>query len=260
MPTEFQAQTSFIPKQPLTEDRFEGSRNSSSGGPASFLTFIAVLIVVVSILSAGILGIYQKKVLGDIATIKRTLAREAEAFKGSFLDELRLLDRRIISAQAVLGSHISVTPLFEVISQSTLKSIQFTKFAYTVNSQTNGQTGIEVKMSGKAQSYAAIALESDALTTNKYIRDPVFSNLTLDEQSNVLFDLSFTVDSHLVLFGDALARFQAAQTAAQAATQTNAGQNIPVNPTQPAGQTGVNTFPPQGQTATTGSATNPPKK
>lgn len=208
MPTEFQAPTSFIPKQPLTEDRFESSRNSSSGGPASFLTFLAMLVLVVSGLSAGVLNIYQQKVAADVSNIKKTLAREAEAFKGSFLDELRLLDRRIVSAQGVLANHISVTPLFEVISQATLKSIQFTRFTYTVNPQTNGQATIEVKMSGKAQSYAAIALQSDALTTNKYIRDPVFSNLTLDEQSNVLFDLTFSVDPHLVLFGDALARVQ----------------------------------------------------
>ena len=64
-------------------------------------------------------------------------------------------------------------------------------------------------MSGKADNYTAIALQSDQLTQNKYIKDPIFENLTLDDRSNVLFDLTFQVDPSFVLFGEKLNREQA---------------------------------------------------
>ena len=50
---------------------------------------------------------------------------------------------------------------------------------------------------GKNTGYTAIALQSDLFSSDKYkkyIIDPVFSNLSLDDKGNVLFDLEFSVD------------------------------------------------------------------
>ena len=55
-----------------------------------------------------------------------------------------------------------------------------------------------IKMSGVAVGYRSIALQSDLFTRNKNLIDPVFSNLTLDNTGNVLFDLEFSVDPSFV--------------------------------------------------------------
>ena len=53
-------------------------------------------------------------------------------------------------------------------------------------------------MSGAAVGYRSIALQADLFSQNKNIIDPSFSNLSLDEKGNVLFDLEFGVDSSFV--------------------------------------------------------------
>ena len=53
-------------------------------------------------------------------------------------------------------------------------------------------------MSGQAVGYRSVALQSDLFAKNKYFLDPVFSNLSLDEKGNVLFDLDFSVDLNFV--------------------------------------------------------------
>jgi hypothetical protein len=51
--------------------------------------------------------------------------------------------------------------------------------------------------------YRSIALQSDLFTQNKNLIDPVFSNLTLDNSGNVLFDLEFLVDPSFVNYKQA---------------------------------------------------------
>ena len=55
-----------------------------------------------------------------------------------------------------------------------------------------------VKTSGIAVGYKSVALQSDLFTKNKNLIDPVFSNLSLDNSGNVVFDLEFSVDPSLV--------------------------------------------------------------
>jgi len=114
-----------------------------------------------------------------------------------------------------------------------LKSIQFTKFSYTITG--SGPTAkINVLMSGKSQSYTAIALESAKLAENKYIKDPIFSNLTPNDQGIILFDLNFTVDPQFVLYKASLVR----STTTPASTSTP-----PPQTTVPAGGGGAISFP-----------------
>jgi hypothetical protein len=58
-----------------------------------------------------------------------------------------------------------------------------------------------VKMRGIAIGYRSVALQADLFTTKeegKNFIDPVFSNLTLDDAGNVLFDLEFALDPDFV--------------------------------------------------------------
>ena len=59
-------------------------------------------------------------------------------------------------------------------------------------------------MSGVAIGYRSIALQSDLFAKNKNLIDPVFSNLTLDNSGNVVFDLEFSVDPNFVNYQQAL--------------------------------------------------------
>ena len=87
-----------------------------------------------------------------------------------------------------------------------MKSVRFTKFNYGLEASKNSPkiSLIKIKMSGVASGYRAIALQSDLFAKNKNLIDPVFSNLTLDENANVLFDLDFSVDPSFINYKQTL--------------------------------------------------------
>lgn len=194
-------QTSFIPKQPITETR----QSRSSGGSVSIFIFISIILLIASIVSAGLVYVYKVTLEKGVARSEEELARAKDAFDGDFIAELQAADKRLRAANDVVESHVVLSPIFEILQSSTLKTVRFTKFSHSIIG-TGNTARVEVKMSGKARDYTAIALQSDALTKSKYIKDPLFSNLTLDEQSNVLFDLTFSVDPQLVLFTNVISK------------------------------------------------------
>lgn len=205
---EAQFQTSFIPKKPLAEDRVVQTQ------PVSILTFVGTIIFIASLIGAGAVYFMKAGLERSVVSMKSQLEAASGAFEKDFITELQTTDQRINAARTVLGNHVVVSPVFQTLQQSTLKSVQFTKFSYTT-SGTGTNAKVDVSMTGRAQSYTAIALQSDALTKNKYIKDPVFSDLTLDDQGSVLFSLSFSVDPRLVSFGDSLSRLPGSTDAVQ---------------------------------------------
>ncbi len=190
-------QTSFIPKKPLTTERSAPIRH------VSVTTLIATVIFFASLASLGGVYVYKSVLTKTIASQSADLARAKSAFEPSLINVLQNLDRRINSSEEILNKHIMVSPIFSALSALTLKSIRFTKFSYSIS---DNPTKISVIMSGTASSYKAIALQADALTQNKYLLDPLFSNLSLDEKGNVSFDLNFSVDPALVSYGESLNR------------------------------------------------------
>lgn len=203
-----QAQTSFIPKRALAEDRAPRQKT------VSIFSFFATILFIASIAGAGAMYFYESTLKASVNDMQQTLTKAKDAFEETFLQELQVVDARINAASEVLENHVTVSPIFSALQQATLKSVQFTKFVYAVDGSGPGAS-VLVKMSGRAQNYNALALQSDELTKNKYIRNPIFSNLTLDTQGNVLFDLSFSVDPKFVLYGEALSRMSQPQTQGQ---------------------------------------------
>lgn len=197
-------QTSFIPKRPLAEDRTERPQT------VSVFLFISSIILVASIVGAGFVYFYGTSLSNQVTQMKADLKKAEGAFEGDFIQELQVMDRRINAANEVLANHITVSPVFATLQGSTLKTVQYTKFGYTITGS-GPAAQVNIQMSGIAESYIAVALQSDAITKNKYIRDPIFSNLTLNEKGSVLFDLTFSVDPKFVLYGEVLARGTSSQ-------------------------------------------------
>ncbi len=194
-----QFQTSFIPKKPVTEARAPVSR-----GSVSFFSILATVIFVISLIMLGGSFFYRMTMAKQRDQLTVDIGTKTKTFDSGFLHEVTTLDKRIKAANAVLASHTLISPIFTRLEQLSLKTIQFTKFE--LSPATAGATGtINIKMSGKAVNYAAIASESDVLagvnsTKNTYFLNPIFSNLNLDDRARVSFDLNFSVDNDLVSY------------------------------------------------------------
>lgn len=195
MDTNFQ--TSFIPKKSVVEE--SPSRHRVVG----ISTVIGVIIFIGAVVSAGI--VYGYKVVLEKQKEQKTaqLERARDAFEPELILELQNTDKRLNAANEILSKHITVTPIFEALRDSTMKKVRFTKFDYSVD-DTNSSIG--VKMSGTARDYDTIAIQADLFAKNKYIQDIVFSNLNLDEKSFVNFDLVFDIDKNLLLYEESQKR------------------------------------------------------
>jgi hypothetical protein len=89
-----------------------------------------------------------------------------------------------------------MSQFFDLLEQATLKSVRFKDFRY--NASGDGRSSIA--LSGEADSFAAVALQSDAFGQSRFIREPIFSNLDLDNKGNVIFDFSAFVDPSLISY------------------------------------------------------------
>lgn len=195
MESEFK--TSFIPKKPIVEEKFERPRS------VGLLSFLGTVIFIASLISAGAVYFYKVSLGSQVKSKGNMLKVAEERFDSNLVEEMQKLDRRINSSREILSSHVIISPIFNTLQEYTLKSISFTKFSYSFDPIENR---VNVEMSGKATGYDAIALQSDAFIKNRYIKDPIFSNLNLDDKGKVAFDLIFYVDPTFINFEDSLAR------------------------------------------------------
>src|SRR3989344_4654532 len=189
-------QTSFIPKKPIVEERVTPTRS------VSFFAVIGIFILFAVLLASAGLYFYKGVVVNNISEMEQTLDLAQNRFEPSKLAELQVLDRRLKAANEILGSHTTVTPIFDALEELTMQTVRYTKFSYELTDENAPK--VLVKISGVAVGYRSVALQSDLFTQNKNLIDPVFSNLSLDNAGNVLFDLEFSVDPSFVNYKQAL--------------------------------------------------------
>ena len=185
-------QTSFIPKKPVIETKTTGG-----GRPVGILLVISILLFLTMSLASGGAYFYRETLKSSITKMQNDLVLAKGRFEPSQITKLRLLDNRLQSASEVLSKHITIHPIFELLQAVTLKTVMYKNFGYTINEKTNR---IDVKMSGQGVGYRSIALQSDLFSKNKNFIDPIFSNLSLDDKGNVLFDLGFSVDMNFLAY------------------------------------------------------------
>ncbi len=183
-------QTSFIPKRTIVKERV--AMPSSIG----FSTVVGMLILFAVVIGTGGLYFYKGVLAKNITEMEGNLNRAKNRFEPAKIAELEELDRRLNAASEILSRHTMVTPIFEELSNTTMKTVRFTSFDYSEPTETVPR--VTVNMKGVAIGYRSVALQADLFSANKKFINPIFSNLQLDEKGNVRFDLSFSVDESFI--------------------------------------------------------------
>ncbi len=183
-------QTSFIPKKPMIEERAVAKRS------VGFLAIASIFILFTVLLTSVALYFYKGILTKKIVDMKASLDVAKTRFEPTKITELQVLDKRLRASNELLSKHVAMTPIFKVLQDVTMKTVRYTKFSYEI--EDNNSDKVAIKLSGTADGYRSIALQSDLFTKNKNLIDPVFSNLSLDDKGNVSFDLDFAVDPTLV--------------------------------------------------------------
>lgn len=194
-------QTSFVPKKPIIE---KAAAVHSGGGFSGAMNLVALIIFIASILAAGATYFYRSSLIDRVEEYKVSLERARGAFEPALITELQELDKRMRAASDILANHVAVSPIFTLIGEITLPTVRYSDFSYEFNEE-NGNL-VDVIMSGEAKGYNYIALQADLFGDNKFIKNPIFSEFTLDQTGNVDFALTFSVDKSLVLYESFLER------------------------------------------------------
>lgn len=179
--------TSFIPKQSLVVER----KRAGNQNPVGIVNVLATIILLVTIFSAVGLFLFEQYVGQSIERKRESLDRARAAFEPATIKELARLDQRLGAAEVLLGVHIAPSALFDEIERMTLSSVRFKDFSFT--EQATGK--YSVTMAGEARSFNALALQSDSFGESEFFLEPIFSNLNLDDEGNVVFNFSGTVDT-----------------------------------------------------------------
>lgn len=201
-------QTSFIPKKPIVTQS-----NSIAPSSINLVTLIATVIFVVVLALSGAAYFYKGLIVKQIEADKATLGRARDAFDPKLIAQIVRLDNRIETARKLMASHISVNPLFQFISSITLQSVRFRDFDFSYA----GPDKIQVSMTGQAQNYASVALQSDELYKQKSFQNVSIGDMALDRSGVISFKVSATVDSKLLSYS---AGFKSAPSAASTKTGT----------------------------------------
>lgn len=183
-------QTSFIPKKLITSE----SRDKE---PKSFFSMITLFLFISSLLISGGLYVYKTYLTKQQSSLSSSLSITRNSFEKETIDELELFDRRTESAKQILSNHIVLSPMFAILGEITIPSIQYTTFEQSTNDK-----GFLVNIEGVARDYRSIALQADMFNSAKGLsfKNVLFSDLTKDKNNNVSFNLKFNVDPSLLSY------------------------------------------------------------
>ncbi len=179
--------TSFIPKASLKID----PGKPKTRNPVALVNIVAAGILVVAILAAAGLFLFERYSLVAVQSKRESLERSRAAFEPATIQELMRLDTRITTGKMLLREHVALSKLFDELEERTLMNVRFNDFSY----ESADQTRILLTASGEAESFNAVALQSDAFSKSSIITEPIFSNVNISKEGRINFDFTAIIDT-----------------------------------------------------------------
>jgi hypothetical protein len=190
-----QVQASFIPKKPIDS----GLRRS--GGTFGLFFILALLVFITSLVAAGAAFLYQGHLQAQLTQDQVSLKLNQDAYAPAALDELIRLDNRINNAEQLLSKHVAPSQIFDYLGSQTLQSVYYTSYDYSLG--TDGSA--HLSLSGVADSFASVALQSDQFGNNTNLKDVVFSNIASSGKGAVSFTVVANLNPNLILYSNEFA-------------------------------------------------------
>lgn len=180
---------SFIPKNPLThEESFMDRRR-----PRSIAGFLATFAFVVSVSAYGGLYFYNASLTKELKNKTEGVNKTKIALAQSpEIEQAKTFRERTVLVKELLNAHVAVSPIFDIIANNTLGSIEYSEFSFKHNN-----TKWQLELSGEAPSYASLAYQADVFKGNAAdFNDFKISDIKLTETGSVTFRLkvSFSLE------------------------------------------------------------------
>jgi len=135
-----------------------------------------------------------------LTSVERGKSAELAAAEADInADEVELFIRardRFAVANQILDEHVMLSRFFDVLESVTLVNVRFGSFTFT---RLDGGIG-EIRLSGSARSFNALAAQSAAFSSEKRIKRAIFSGIQVAENGTVRFEVSAELDPKLIEF------------------------------------------------------------
>ncbi len=185
--TQTQQNASFIPKNPLVSDTPSAYRRQS----VSILTLVSIIIFIFSAtLGAGVF-FYEKILQTSLAKKQADLERARASFDPVVINDIRRVNDRIEHSKEILSRHAAFSAFLDILGQSTLQNVQFKSFELNALPEDGS---IKISLKGLARNYASVALQADSFNGATGMKNPIFSDLNLDQSGRVLFSVAASLD------------------------------------------------------------------
>lgn len=189
-------QTSFIPKKPVVETK------AHNGPTTNIFSMIAWFIFIVALASSVGVYFYQQYLNKSLEAKNVELTNIVNNFKiNTSIDHFAQLDAQLKAVNGIINRHLAFTAVLDLISDATIRSIQFTDLRYAYD---DGGDKTSLSLNGKGVDFASVALQSDRLSTLTHFRDQNFSGISLDKSGNVMFNFSASIDTNVLKYKDTL--------------------------------------------------------
>lgn len=215
METKFQ--TSFIPKKPILAQ--ESVHNSAS---TSIFMVIGLLLFLASIGAAGLTFVGKAYLLKAQEQAKKDLTSAEKRFNLPLIESIKKANLKIDAATKLVKNHIAVSEVLKIVGGLTAEKVRFTSFDFSAggsdgvavgqeNSNGQSQSTYKIRMKGVTDTFNSVAWQSDVFGdskkygTNKVLKNPVLSDLSVDAAGNVTFNFSADISASDILYEKALA-------------------------------------------------------
>jgi hypothetical protein len=197
METKFQ--TSFIPKRPIAAEQ-----TAHTGPSVSLFMLISVILFIVSLAGAGFVIFWKDHLVTQKAQFQDTLTKNQQQFNPDLIEKLGKINTKIDLSKQLLGSHLAVSEIFNIVAQLTAEHVRFNSLDFSSPKSSKDQ--IIITMKGEGVSFNDIAFQSDVFGksvqygTNKVIINPILSDLGLNQNGNVSFTFTTNLDPKDILY------------------------------------------------------------
>ena len=198
METKFQ--TSFIPKRPIVSEQ-----TTHAGGPSvSIFMLISVILFIVSLAGAGFVVFWQDHLTKQQKEYSDTLTANEQQFNPALIETLGKINTKIDLSKQLLASHLAVSEVFNIVAQLTAEHVRFDSLDFTAPKLP--KDSVVITMKGEGVSFDDIAFQSDVFGksvqygTNKIIKNPILSDLGLNQNGNVSFTFTTNLDPNDILY------------------------------------------------------------
>jgi hypothetical protein len=180
-------QSSFIPKEPMTEDKVFAKKKTGVFG------VLAVSLFIISIIAAGAVYFYKGVVNGEIQGLESQMAAAEKSIDTKSINEMSQFAKKLQMTKDIVAKHRVVSGFLNYLSSTTVSTVQFTDFSY--GDSKDG--GLAVSLKGTTNSYASVALQESVFSKTKYFKTISFSGLNLNQNGTVSFDVKIDVDKQI---------------------------------------------------------------